>query len=208
MKRGPASGTEFTFSSPLRSFAATFWRVLVKPGAFFGNIPRTGDVNAPLVYAVCCRMLSVLLLVAYTLLISAVSGNPLSEAAPDFVGGFEANSLVLLAVFLLLLVPLFALLTLYLTAAIFHVLVTIFVGRNAGFVGTFRANAYATTVSVASWIPFVRFLASLYGLYIFSVGLREVHSATGRQAVLVVAAPAAFVVVSAALSLLAVLGLR
>ena len=57
--------------------------------------------------------------------------------------------------------------------------------RNAGFAGTFRVGAYSSVTSLVSWIPVIGWTASLYGIYLTIVGVREVHSTTGNAAIVV-----------------------
>jgi hypothetical protein len=96
----------------------------------------------------------------------------------------------------IILAPIFAAIGLFIGAGILHLLVMLIVGsRNAGFEGTFRVVAYSSVTSLVSWLPFIGWIASLYGIYLAIVGIREVHTTTTGKAALVVLIPAAVVLV-------------
>ena len=58
-------------------------------------------------------------------------------------------------------------------------------------------SAYSTETLLVSWIPIIGWIASLYGLYLAIVGIREVHNTTTGKAVLVVLIPVAVLVLLA-----------
>jgi hypothetical protein len=81
---------------------------------------------------------------------------------------------------------------LFIGAGILHLLVMVIVGsRNSGYEATFRVGAYTAVTSLVSWIPFIGWIASLYGIYLAIVGIREVHTTTTGKAALVVLIPVA-----------------
>jgi hypothetical protein len=83
---------------------------------------------------------------------------------------------------------------LFIFSGILHLLVMLIVGsRNSGFEATFRVVAYSAVTSLVSWIPFIGWILSLYGIYLGIVGVREVHNTTTGKAALVVLIPAAVV---------------
>jgi hypothetical protein len=109
-------------------------------------------------------------------------------------GSMVAVIVVILAV--LVLAPLLVLVGLYISAAIYHVLVWIFVRpADTGFEATLRVVAYISAVDLLSWIPVVGLLASLYGLYLAFVGIREMHGTTTGRALAVISLPVIFFVI-------------
>ncbi len=173
----------------------------VEPVAFFRGIERRGSIKNPVVFALICSVLPILTGVVAAALYALATGG---EAPSGFLGslfgapeqfpdaesvgvGFYIGVLFLLVLFS----PLLALLGLYIGALLVHVLVWIFIRpENAGFEGTLRAYAYATVTMLVSWVPFVGWLASLYGIYLTFVGLRELHSTTTGKAAAVMVIPA------------------
>lgn len=176
-QRPPAgAAAEFTYTDPVQSFINAVRGVVLTPVDFYRGIRRQGDLLNPLIFAVICYFV-------YTLLggILRLAGVGAEMGFGGFLGA-------------LVLSPLFAAIGLFIGAGILHLLVMLFVGSsNAGFEGTFRVVAYAAVTSLASWLPFIGWIVSLYGLYLAIVGVREVHTTTTGKAALVVLLPAAVI---------------
>lgn len=207
MERGTSSTEEFNTARPVGSFASTVRGVLLEPVGFFRGIERRGSAKNPVVFAVVCFVLSLLIeaiaLAFYAVAIGEAPGGPLGPLGaagqlPDS-GSVGVGTFLVLLLLLVLFSPVIALLGLYIGAALVHVLVWIFVRPgNAGFEATFRVYAYATVTALVSWVPLVGWIASLYGLYLTLIGLRELHSTTTGKAVAVMVIPAVFTLSSAA----------
>jgi len=168
---GSASGGEFDFSDPVQSFINAVRGVVTAPVGFFRSIRREGDFVNPLIFAIICYE------------VSAILGGIIALAfGSRGFGGFLAS---------IILAPIFAAIGLFIGAGILHLLVMLIVGsRNSGFEGTFRVGAYSSVTSLVSWIPIIGLIASLYGIYLAIVGIREVHNTTTGKAALVVFIPA------------------
>jgi hypothetical protein len=168
------AGTEFTYQDPVQSFIGTVQRVVMQPVDFFRGILRQGDFINPLIFAIICYEVSAIL--------GGVIGVALGNRG---FGGLIAS---------IILAPIGAAIGLFIGAGILHLLVMLIVGsRNGGFEATFRVAAYSSVVNLASWIPFIGWIASLYGIYLGIIGIREVHTTTTGKAALVVLIPAAVV---------------
>jgi hypothetical protein len=175
-------GHDFDPSRPVESFPATARGVAFYPREFFAALPRNAGYRSPLVFALICAE------------VSAVLGGILSLTGGNGAG-WLVGTLVATAVG--------ASVGLFVIAAIAHLLVRWIVGPvNAGYEATFRAAAYASVTDLASWIPVVGGLVSLYGIYLAIVGIREVHQTTTGKAALVVLIPA--VVIGALLIFVAI----
>jgi hypothetical protein len=182
---GGAAAAEFRYTDPVQTFKNTVQGVVLQPANFFGGILRQGDFINPLIFAIICYE------------VSAILGGIISMAfGNQGFGGFIAS---------IILAPIGAAIGLFIGAGIIHLLVMLIVGsRNGGFEATFRVAAYSSVVNLVSWIPFIGWIASLYGIYLGIVGIREVHTTTTGRAALVVLIPVAaillfvFLVVGAA----------
>lgn len=177
-RRVRTSGGEFDYKDPVQSFVNTVRRVVLETADFFRGIVRQGDFLNPLIFALICYE------------VSAILGGLLGLAG---LGGEQGVGAFLGSI---LLAPIFAAIGLLIGAGILHLLVMLIVGsNNAGFEGTFRVGAYSSVTLLVSWIPFIGWIASLYGIYLAIVGIREVHNTTTGKAALAVLIPAIVVFV-------------
>jgi hypothetical protein len=186
--RTTTSGGDFDLSDPLNSFVDVVRRVVFQPQAFFAGLPRQGGLLGPLVFALVCTEISVLLVGVLTFLdipgaITWLFGARGNQGFLAFLGG-------------LVVAPVAGAVGVFLTALVTHLLVILVVGSgHAGFGATFRIVAYSSVTSLAGWIPFVGWLFSLYRLYLATLGIREMHATTTGKALLVVLLPAILILV-------------
>jgi hypothetical protein len=186
---GVSAGGEFYYQDPVQSFISTVQRVVLQPVDFYRGILRQGDFINPLIFAIICYEV-------FTILSGLLALVGIGQAQQGF-GGFITS---------LVLAPIFAAIGLFIGAGILHLLVMLIVGSgNSGYEATFRVGAYAAVTSLVSWIPFIGWIASLYGIYLAIVGVREVHATTTGKAALVVLIPVA-VLFLIAIILIAIVG--
>jgi hypothetical protein len=167
----------FEPSNFLRSFVGTVRAVVLEPAGFFRDLRRQGSSGSFVLFAVICFVIN------FPLVEIATPAQLwlLGETYPGLGRAFWI---------LLVLSPLFAWIVVYLSAAFQHLFVMIFARPRGGFDETLRASAYASAVALVSWVPFVGYAASAYGLYITMLGLRELHGTTTTRALLAVLVPA------------------
>lgn len=182
---GPAGNTggEFNLQDPVNSFISTVRGVVLNPVGFFRGITKRGDFVNPVVFALICAVISGILGGIVGFLISLVfSGDPDFGVVGAF-GGLIGN---------IILAPIIATIVLFIVAGIFHLLVLLFVRpSNAGFEATTRVVAYSFVYQLASWIPLIGIVASIYGIVLAIFGIREVHGTTTGKAALIVLIPVA-----------------
>ncbi len=172
-----SAGGEFDYRDPVQSFIKTVRNVVTAPVEFFRGIIGHNDLVNPLIFAIICYEVAAIL--GGLLALVGISGQ-------QGFGSFLAS---------LVLAPIFATIGLFIGAGILHLLVMLIVGsRNAGFAGTFRVSAYSSVTSLVSWIPVIGWIASLYGIYLAIVGVREVHNTSTGKAAIVVLIPAVVVI--------------
>jgi hypothetical protein len=175
---GGASGGEFDYSDPVQSFINAVRGVVTAPVGFFRGISRQGDFVNPLIFAIICYE------------VSAILGGLLGLVGVG-MGGTQGFGSFLVSI---ILAPILAAIGLFIGAGILHLLVMLIVGsRNSGFEGTFRVGAYSSVTSLVSWIPVIGWIASLYGIYLAIMGIREVHNTSTGKAAIVVLIPAVVV---------------
>src|SRR5215203_1851314 len=170
--RTTTPGVDYDLSDPLNSFADVVRRVVLQPTAFFADLPRQGSLLNPLVFALVCIEISVILVGLLTFI--DVPGGI------TWLFGARGNQGFLV----------------FLTALVTHLLVILVVGSgHSGFGATFRIVAYSSVTSLAGWLPFIGWIFSLYRLYLATVGIREMHSTTTGRALLVVLLPAILILI-------------
>jgi hypothetical protein len=186
--RTTTSGRDYDLSDPLNSFADVVRRVVFQPTVFFAGLPRQGSLLNPLVFALVCIEISVILVGLLTFI--DVPGGI------TWLFGARGNQGFLVFLAGLVLAPIAGAVGVFLTALVTHLLVILVVGSgHSGFGATFRIVAYSSVTSLASWIPYIGWIFSLYRLYLATVGIREMHSTTTGRALLVVLLPAILILV-------------
>ena len=157
------------------SFVQTVRAVTLEPAAFFRNLARSASTGNAVVFAVVCAVANL------ALARLAAPFDPLTTGRTGLPDGWLVATLALS--------PLLAWLGLYFLAAVQHLFVAVFVRSGRGFDTTLRISAYASALALLSWVPVVGYLASLYGLYVTMVGIRELHETSVRRALLAVSVP-------------------
>lgn len=179
--RGTAGG-DFELSDPVGSFVEVARRAALQPAAFFASLPRSGGFAGPLVFALICVEVSVILVGLLNLL--GLPGGGLWLAAPRGDQGFFAF------VGALVISPIAAAIWLLVSTLVMHLMVTLVVGsNNAGFLSTFKVACYSSVTALVGWLPFIGLIFGLYRLYLAVVGIREMHATTMGKAALVVLLP-------------------
>ena len=155
------------------SFFGTVGKVLKYPKAFYEGIDPEEDLGRPVSFAVVCLCLA-------TGLGAVVSYVALRYEDLSLLVALAAQETIAAKMGIVVLVVLFgvlsAVITLSLFSAVVHLLVVLFMRSNDGFEVTLRVSAYASAALLLSWVPFVGWLATLYGLYVIFVGLQVLHA--------------------------------
>jgi hypothetical protein len=190
---------DYDLSNPVESFVDTVRRVVLQPVGFFAALPRSGSLLNPLIFALICTEISVIL--------GGILG--LVGVREGFVAGYgfqvpenqDFGEFIGSVIF----APIGGVIGVFVVAGIGQLVVRLVVGAtNSGFGATFRVASYTGVTSLVSWIPIIGGILALYGIYLAVVGIREMHGTTTGKALLVVLIPVIVVVVLALLGLLVV----
>ncbi|HIJ06655.1 MAG: hypothetical protein XE11_0137 [Methanomicrobiales archaeon 53_19] len=96
----------------------------------------------------------------------------------------------------------FGTITLLIAGAIIHICAKI-VGGKGDYTATVRAFSLSETPMAAiGWIPFIGFLASIWGFILMILGIREYHGISTIRAVIAVLLPAIVIIILAVLGLM------
>lgn len=193
---GRGTNRGYDTSRPAGSFVEVVREVLLNPLGFFAGLgaPGPGRIKGPLIFAVVCAYVSAPLMVLGASLSERL--DPLTPQGSAPFAGFlplvreSPGVAALIAASLLVLLPLFAVLGVYVGAAIQHLFVLIFMRQRRGFWGTLPVVAYgASALSLLAWIPILGYLVNVYGIYVTAMGLKELHGATTTRALLAALVP-------------------
>ena len=185
---GRRTGGDYDLSDPVNSFVDVVRRVVLQPAAFFAGLPRRGSLLNPLVFALICTEISVILVGLLTFV--DVPGGAL------WLFGAQGNQGFLAFVGGLVVAPIAAAVGVFVTALVTHLLVVLVVGSgHSGSGATFRIVSYSSVTGLVGWVPFIGWIFSLYRLYLATVGIREMHGTTTGRALFVVLLPAVLVLV-------------
>jgi len=157
----------------------TWFNIVFHPKEFFSNMPTSGGLKMPLIFAVIWGGLAVIISGVINLGLQA-SGN-----LPIPAGAEAPSGVVLTTTYLVLIVlsPLLVALGLFIGAGIYQLSVLIFGGRK-GFEPTFRVICYVNAVSVFNLIPIVGPLfVTIYSVVLFCLGFKRVHQMSTVKAV-------------------------
>ena len=163
--RTSPSGGDYDLSDPVNSFVDVVRRVAFGPASFFAGLPRQGNLLNPLVFALICIEISVILVGLLTFVgvpggITWLFGARGDQGLLAFVGG-------------LVLAPIAGAVGVFLTALVTHLLVVLVVGSgHSGFGASFRIVSYSSVTSLVGRIRFIGWIASLYRLDLSTVGMR------------------------------------
>jgi hypothetical protein len=198
--RGPAGG-EFTISDPVGSFISTARNLVLNPVGFFRGIARRGDFVGPLVFAVICALISALIGGLLGLVLTPLFANTggTGEAFVSGLLGFVGG---------LILGPIIRAIFSFAWSGILYLFVMLLVKpSNAGYEATFRVVSYSSVVQLVSWIPVVgTIVAFVWGTILSILGIREAHSTTTKNAMLVVLIPTGLILLLVVVPIAVLLG--
>ncbi len=179
----------------MRALWETWKQVMTNPVAFFKRVPKQGNFVLPMYYGVICQSIAIILMWAYqagfqsipTLLdYSAAFGGYWPWTAHDMT----LSSTAIFFMALLLVAPVFALVGISFTSALYHVALKVFGGAHQGFEATFRVVNYSASAQVLSILPIVgTVIAGVWSLVLTIIGLQKVHQTTYARAILAVLLP-------------------
>lgn len=168
-------------------YFATLGR-LIDPGTFFGTLPTTGGLRAPLGFAVLSASLGALGAGVQALFSAFMIGSVFETALPGLRQQLDPRvfellqSMPQLAIKLqlisLLLAPLLSAAHLLVLSALTHPLAR-WLGGKGSFEATFRVLAYANAVKILDAVPMGNLLGFVLGLTFTTMGMRRAHGVSG-----------------------------
>ncbi len=171
----------------------TQWKkIMLEPVSFFSTLKipvKDARKDSTVFYLI---IVSVSL--ALIFIVEAISAAIRPELIADLVEfGFGAGLYAILLLFMLPIAILFSWLWLYVGSWIVHLFARLF-GAKKGYDVTFAVNSYSTAPSIFEVIPFVNWIAVVYGLVLLIVGMKYQHEMSTIRAVCSVLIPLIIIV--------------
>ena len=184
----PAQGNE------IERFLRTLRDVLTAPVEAFDKVGASEALGRPIAFGMIVTTLAQLAQAAYQALfgslaslVTLLTAHGAATPRPSVFGGASETAVQFaLAIF----TPIFFVLGLVISGAVFHVGLMIFGGANRSFNQTLRALSYATATNVLAFVPIVGpLLGGLWAMALHVIGLARVHRTTYAKSALAVFAP-------------------
>jgi len=147
----------------------TFKAVLFSPEKLFKSMTVTGGIREPLAYGLLFGSMGTMFDFFWQFLII---GGSLRSIDQGLIGQLPMGFIFLI---IMLISPVFVILTIFFTSGIMHLMLLI-VGAKNGFEATFRVISYSQATQVLGLIPFIGGLIGGFWLFIVQfIGLRAIH---------------------------------
>jgi hypothetical protein len=161
----------------LPAFSQTWSDSVFRPMEFFRRAPKTGNIGAALLYAILIVTTGGLLSIFWQYLFWDIFSN--WQDLESIIG--QEISRDILGVWALLL-PFFAIISLFISSFIFHLCLMIVGSSKNGYEATLRGLCYSYGPYLFVLIPFCgSLIAGVWTLVLMIIGWRELHeSTTGR----------------------------
>ena len=175
-------GNSVPFEDASLPFSQRFFRTVAmaftNPVGLFSGL-SDGDLGAPLVYGVIVGTFTGVVALLWNMMFGGLAMLAEGVDAEEFAIGTGIYVLILF------LMPFFALLGLFVSAAIYHVALMILGDGKRGFSVTFRAVAYGNTPNLLAVIPFCGGVAGgIWALVLVIIGGKIGHGTDWWRAIL------------------------
>lgn len=159
--------------APQPGILDAFKAVLTKPAEFYASVRDVGGFGGPLVFAIVMGLVSGVISACYAFFgLGAIGGG--TGAA---IGAFAGFSAIIMS-------PIFAVLGCFIGGAIVHV-ISLIAGGKGTYEQSVRVAGYAAAVmpisALVTFVPLLRLLPGLYGLYLVALGLIAIHAADRKK---------------------------
>jgi hypothetical protein len=160
----------------LNAYFQTASKCILTPTSFFSKLPTSGGYFNPVLFAAMTLPVAAVLIYLWVWLFRGMHLTGL-------IGLFFLACLLFLGA--LIVVPI----SLAIWSGILHLCLYLVGGAREGYQATFRVASYSSVAGLFNVIPFVGSVASLWGLVLTVIGLRETHKTTTGKAVGALAIP-------------------
>ena len=164
----------------------TFKAVLFSPGAFFSSLSWDGGIKEPLAFGVLVGSFGRMFGVFWNFLIFSGSLLALGQSV------FSNVTVGLIFLFIIVMIPFFLILSLFVYSGILHLLLLIVGGAKNHFEATFRVVSYSQATQAWVLIPFFGgWIAGIWQFVVQIIGLREIHQTSYFRVIIAFLIPVA-----------------
>ncbi len=182
----------------------TVKEVLFSPDRLFSTLHYKGGVGEPLAFGLLTGSIGAMFSVFWQFLM--LSGGGLSMG--DAIAGQFTVGLIFLV--LMVFVPIFVIIGLFVSSAVWHFFLLLLKGADNGFEATFRVISYSQSVQLWGLIPIVGgWVSFVWQLIVQIVGLKEIHETSYLKVIFSFLIPVAcivFFVIAAIILMIILLG--
>jgi hypothetical protein len=188
------SKPEIPWEDPRRAgvldrFVETVKILATSPSEAFASMPAGGGIGQPLFFAIVVGWIGIAISAVWSLLFGGIAIPFLDSDQFAALGAILGMSTAM-TIMLVVLAPFFVILTVFIQAAILHLMLLLVGSANNGFEATARVCSYAQVSQLAQAVPFCGGLLSLvWSLILLIIGLATVHSTSRGKAALAVILP-------------------
>jgi hypothetical protein len=167
-------------------------QVLLSPGDFFRDMPPSGGIGSPLLYAVVIGWIGLVVAALYQALFRSIVGSRFVALAdrPELASALAlAEGWVGLA-FQVVFGAVFVVIGVFIAAGILHLMLLLLGGARRDFEATVRVVSYAQATSILFLLPFCgQLIAAVWSLVLHVIGLAAVHQISQGRAAAAVLLP-------------------
>ena len=176
----------------LESLIATVQLLFKDPMGAFGRLRADGDLLSPFLFAVLVGLVGQFFNQLWSVLFGAAFSSLLGDMGMGEMAFFGATS-VLQVIIVLILTPFIVALTLFISSAIYHLVLMLLGAAEespTGFEGTLKVASYASLAQLGGIVPVVGFLITLgLSIYWLTIGLSATHRTSQGKALIAVLIP-------------------
>lgn len=167
---------------------------MINPVPFFKKVSKGGNFVIPMYYGIICQSIAIILMWSYQTGFQSIPN--IIDYTAAFGGywpmtvNFGWPALMIFLMALVVVAPVFAVISLTITSFLYHISLKVFGGAKYGFEATFRAVCYASSAQFLSLVPIVgTVIAGIWTLALSVIGIKQLQETTYSRAIVAVLLP-------------------